>query len=208
MYPFRKSLLALLRLGCWLQLHLGWMRFVSSLYRFVYERKWRDLPLKTYPTMAAITSREKPDWWRADGPKQLWDACSSPQYVEAVWSGLTPKPEAGFDCDEFAIYAVHVAKASLASGVMADIITRPRVMSVMWLAGWKPNGHNVCLVECPRTGLPAQYAFIDYGALSKPCDTIDDVARLVQRLYAPGSDQLAWATFEPNLALVKATWGS
>lgn len=70
----------------------------SNAYRSLYEGKYKDVVVMPVDTVDELAARLHPDWWKADGLKQLGDAVSSPQYVQAVWDGTAPKPAAGFDC--------------------------------------------------------------------------------------------------------------
>lgn len=192
-------------------------KFWSNVYRWLWESQWSDLKVSTYVTLSLITERARAGWWRADSWKQLFDAVSSPQYVEAVWSGQAPVPTEGFDCDEFAIYLTAAIAKSLENGVMTDELQHPRFFTVLWMEkdGWTPRGHNVCLVSrlMPRPdGLGVvpthrQWAFVDYSALSAWCDSIDDVAKQVRDAYAKESTPIGYCVSALDLTPYSVVWG-
>ena len=194
------------RFGMWLYFKLHICQFWSGLYRFIWERKFLKVQLRTYSDLQTLGDylRNNAGKWTADSWKQLWDAVSYPQKAQEAFDGNL-KADSGLDCDEFAIYSVAVLEKSLAQGTLHwRVVADPRLLTVMW-QGKKAGGHNVCLVLLPEKNL---YAFMDYGVPRGEARTPAEVARNVVDIYAGKDATVAmWAISKSNLSPVEVHWG-
>lgn len=169
-------------------LRLGLYRLKSRLYRFLFERKYRDVPVRPVSTLIEIGRRLGPKWWRADNWRQLWDAVSYPGRVQAYIDEGVP-PLSGFDCDEFAIYTAHVLNVSRLRYVYS-----PRFVTVLWRKGWLVEGHNVCAYSDGE-----ELGFYDYGVWRVGHSDYAALARSVCAEFAPGAEPMAFAVHDLEL---------
>lgn len=205
----RSIWLFLCRLWTFLYMRLGVYKFWSNVYRFFWEQPFRPIKLHVFPDLPALgkflsASATK---WRADSWKQLWDAVSYPQTAQAIFEG-TYNPKYGCDCDEFAIFITCVLEKMSAVGTLEYAlglpVAEPKFFTVMWMDGWTPTGHNVCLVRVPD----GRYAFMDYGMPSGHSTTIAGVAAAIVAAYAPKADLLGWAIAKSDLTPEAVHWGA
>jgi hypothetical protein len=195
----------------WAYLGLRIYKAKSWAYRWLFEGRYRDVKVFTYATLQLLAARLRPSWYRPDGWRQLFDAVSYPGRVEAIWeSGVPPKD--GLDCDEYAIYSVAAVEKSLASGLMrGEGITNPRLMTVMWLCAdaWRPEGHNVCLMEVPQgEGRFSKWTYMDYGNPGPHYESYADVATAIVTWYAGGpAVLLGYAVQRLDLTPEVVYWG-
>lgn len=106
------------------------------------------------------------------------------------------------NCDDYAIYTSNVLVKSLAAGINLPL-SNPMFFTVMWMTGWVPGGHNVCIINVPTGG----YAYMDYGMPTGNADTVEGVAKNIVERYAKGSDIIGFQVSEYNLTPVKYYWG-
>lgn len=205
MITFLRSIwIFLCRLGNFLYLRTGWYKVWSGVYRFFWERQFRDVPLRVYSDLNDLAKllTANDGKWRADNWKTFGDAVSYPGKAQEVFDGKFI-PTEDFDCDDFAVYTNTVLVKSLAAGLKLPL-SDPKFFTVTWMTGWKPDGHNVCLICVPEGG----YAYMDYGKPLGHAATPEGVARNVVERYAKGSDLICCNISEYNLTPVKFYWGS
>lgn len=190
----QKLLVFLSRAVLFLYLRLGGYRLWSSIHRFLFDKKWKDVEL---PRLTVKEAQEKMQSfkWIADGPKELFDAVCTPQKVQAVgFDGSSPH---GNDCDEEGIWLSNVL-------VPDGNLIEPCFLTVTWYdqrAG-KFGGHNVCLLIC-SDGLK----YMDYHSPSAPQKKVEDVVGQVIKTYAEGSTLLVWCVSSKDLKPLEANWG-
>lgn len=195
--------LFLCRLSSFLYLRLSGYKTWSNIYRAIWEREFRDIPLRVFgdlPTLEALLQKNALKW-RADSWKQLFDAVSYPAKAQLVFEG-TYAPDSGFDCDDFACFTTNVLEKSL---VLAKFpVSAPRFFTVMWLKGWKAAGHNVTLVTLED----GSFAYLDYGAVTGVATTPEGVAANVMNRYASeGARRIGWAISKGDLTPLEVHWG-
>lgn len=201
---FRSIWLFLARFWSWAYLRSGAYKVWSGVYRFFWERRFRDVPLRVYSDLADLGKILNKDSgkWRADSWKSFGDAVSRPGKAQEVFDGKFEATE-NFDCDDFAIYITNALTKSLAAGSTLPL-AEPKFFTVMWMTGWKPGGHNVCLIKDPAGG----YQYMDYGMPTGWGETVAEVARNVANRYATReSDLIGWAISEYDLTPVEYHWG-
>jgi len=194
----RTICLGLVRGIAWFFLSIGYYKYWSAIYRFFWERQFKNIPLKSISNLQAYYAllAANAKMWRADGFRELFDAVSYPAKAQEVFAGRFI-PTEGFDCDDFAIHTVNLLKQSIDDGTLireAKDPADPLFLSVCWMQGWKLNGHNVVVVKTE-----GQYACIDYGAPWAFADTIEGVAHIIKESHAPGSDYVIWMVSKPDL---------
>lgn len=195
-------------------MRIGMYQYWSDLYRFIWERKFRDVVLMTFPDLKTLIafigggSR-----WRADSWRALWDSVSSPQRVQQVFAKIEPQPDSDFDCDDYMAFTVNAIDKSLKYSLMIDEgITTARCLTVMWIEKdtWASAGHNVTLLEYrQKTDGSTWYAFMDYAGPSGKRPDINSIAELVRTTYA-GKDKyvgVAWCVSQADLTPWIANWG-
>jgi len=186
-------------------LRLRIYKYWSLVYRRIYESQYDGVPIAVYPDLQALATFVAGQRWEKDSWRELFDAVSSPNKVQARWLG--EEAVGGNDCDEFAIYLTAAIRKSLAYGRMQDDgVKQTYFFTVTWfepgkgLLG-KPRGHNVCLLEYPSQGRPSRWAFMDYGMPSQLRDTIGEVVHDVREMYSEGAPYwpLVWAVSDLSL---------
>lgn len=182
--------------GVYLFLALRLYAIKSWLYRAIFERRYRNIQLSTYQRYEDLVDVIRTLQWTADGPKELWDAISSPEKVEYV-ARYSEDKRAG-DCDEFAIYIVATLNRSLAEGkfVGDPTLQGARFMTVTWMdKDGKYGGHNVALLIRDQ----GMYSYMDYGMPSTPRHGVKEVVQDVMDRYAPGGTVLVYGVSTENL---------
>jgi len=173
---------------------VGW----SRLYRWLYERQYRNVPIQTYDTLeqlARVISRQK---WTMDSWREFFHAVSTPQKVQALINANARGAYIG-DCDEFAIYLVAAVRRSMARLRMPGVLSA-QMMTVSWNEGWVPQAHNVCLLQM-LDGFMVRYAYMDYGKPSRMYYSIEDVAQAVAEAYDKAAIPLVYAISNEDLSL-------
>jgi len=198
----RSAWLWVSRVSFWFWLRLGGYKTWSQIYRVIWEKEFRDVPLKAYDNLDQLSAKLQANAgkWRADSWKQLYDAVSYPGKAQTVFDGVI-SPEVGFDCDDFAIYITNVLDLSLVLSKLP--VAEPRFFTVCWMRGWKGAGHNVCLVKLPD----GAYAYMDYGVPRGHEVNPAAVAALVIANYAAGADMIGWAISKRDLTPVEVRRG-
>jgi hypothetical protein len=180
------------RVGFYTYQRLGLYGLWSKAYRWLYNRQYRDTTLSTYTSFQKLEQARRVLIWKADGPKELWDAIASPEYVEYVLR-IRPDKHVG-DCDEFAIYNVATLNGSVAAGVFDDkTFQHASLLSIGWLdKEGKFNGHNVALLTFEVAGVSV-YSYVDYGMPSERRHTVRQVVQDVLDHYVPGATLIGYA---------------
>ena len=184
--------IALYRLGSLVMSRGRVYKTWSWLYRALWERRLRTVVVARLSlTALADVLRRNAQRWAPDAWQQLWDAVSYPAKAQEVFAGRLEARE-GLDCDEFAVYAVAAAPAEL----------RPRLLTVNWLKGFAPSGHNICLLTLPD----GTFTCMDYGAPWGPSKaTIAEVAAMVVKAY--GGDKLTFWSVSSEDLTPQPEWG-
>jgi hypothetical protein len=191
------------RLGLYLYFGLRLYYLWSKVYRFVWERQYqRTLEISVYDSYRALTRVTEKLTWTADGPKQLGDVISSPEWVE--YCIRTGTKNVG-DCDEFAIYNVAALNRSLDTKAFTgdDQLVEAFLMSVMWVdADGKYGGHNVALLVRDFE-YHDMYSYIDYDNPGKDRMTVREVAQDIVDRYVPGGTLMMLAVADQDLRLAQ-----
>ena len=118
---------------------LFWWSKWSMLYRRLYHKKYEYLLIMPCaPTVANETLRRI--MWSPDTPKELWDACGSPGWVqhclnEERLTGVIP--EGALDCDDFSAWACEsLTKAAY----------NTQLLTVVYMRDGELHGHVVCMI--------------------------------------------------------------
>lgn len=171
----------LLKIGWKISIFSRWYKYWSKFYRWLYQK---DLVLKQHDirsfkrtsieeVMEVINSIE----YKADGPKELWDVCARPMWLECVYRqkdlGL-PIEKGPMDCDEFAVWAANVYD----NGLPRDRNFN-RLLSVAYLKdGKKVGGHMVCVIYYPETNTFAHVGNWGYrDGFESLLDVINDILK-------------------------------
>lgn len=155
-------------------------RINSWVYRNIWERQCRNVPLRIWHKLSDLGHYIQRDAWRSDGFRGFFDAVSYPGKAELVFSGrLDPKED--FDCDDFAIFLAATLERCKNAGTIKGIVG-VSMLSVNWGEGWRINGHSVCLVSMAGEG----FYYMDYGAPVGPFTTATDAAFHVVKSYGRG----------------------
>jgi len=159
----------------------------SWLYRCLYQRKYRSVPIEEMGTPDAVQGRLNILKWKKDSFRELWDAIGSPHWVQhcinTMLSG-NDQPDGAMDCDEFAVWA---AKALIP-------FYKPVVLNVFWRSKTY-SGHNVCLYQMDG----AFYSIGNWGKMGPKSS-----AKAMAEAIASRADGalIGWAEFTPDLRLV------
>lgn len=164
----------------------------NKLYRWVWEREFKAVPIPVFHSLEAIFGFIKPEKWVSDSWKSLGDGVSYPGKAQLVFDGkLTPTSD--FDCDDFASWTTAALRNST---VQALDITHA---SVYWAEGWKLSGHAVCLFLWAN-----RYWTMDYYKPRGPFMSRTEAARWVCHQYGGDSaTPIAFALHGADLELVE-----
>jgi hypothetical protein len=178
----------------------------SRLYRWLWERKYNLVPLKSFTTFLDLARYLRTMVWVADGPLQLWDAISTPQAVQ--WRVDNREKKDVGDCDEFAIYISNVISTAMAQGKFADPhLVEVCFLTVTWMvpSTGETGGHNVCGLKWKYPNYEA-YGYMDYGMPISSCFSWEEVAEAVRVRYTSAKDvvSLGWSRHTPNLDFIEA----
>lgn len=199
------------RLFSFLYMRLSVYKYWSYLYRAVWERKFRDVKISTFATIALLVKFVGGGGrWRKDSWRALWDAVSSPQRVQQIFAGVEPQPETDLDCDDYMSFTAAAIDKSLAAGLLAaEHLLNVWCLTVMWMEGWKATGHNVVLLEyySPEEDC-VMYSYMDYSGPSVKRKTKQEIVDLVILKYG-GREAvgISWCRAKPDLTPVEAHWG-
>ena len=192
----------LCRVAMWLHMRLDLYRWKSAAYRALFERRFAAYPLRPYRSFRELAAFLRSLTWVSDGWRQLWDAISYPGKVEYVGSGGDRRVG---DCDEFAIYAAVAVSRSVEEGVFTPE-AKTWLLTVTWLKGFKPGGHNVCLLEIPTEPPHRRYAYMDYG-MPVYFGAVPAVVRGVLARYTDRAVCIGWTLSNPEtLHCVEHHW--
>lgn len=187
----------------------------SYTYRWLFERKYKDVQIPAYASLQEIAAKLDAQKWRADGALQLWDTISTPERAFMVLSGQETTKVA-FDCDEFMIFAVATIRMSLMNSEAFVKNEKKLVdafcLTVTWveLQSGKATGHNVALlVSSGEEKGSSRYSYMDYGMPTiNPKETIEEVVEAVRTRYSDGPFAgLAFAVSELDLTPTKVVRG-
>lgn len=175
---------------------LNLYRIWSPIYRFVWERKYKNYPTALHTDWESLEIFVRAQVWTVDGWKQLWDAISYPGTVQYK----SEHDHKIGDCDEFAIYLVHSINKAKEQGYFPEVESA-QFMTICWTHGWHFEGHNVCLI----TWQNGSKSYMDYAWPSENRDTVEEVVQDVIHAYNGDKGKLlAWSVIEENLKHVTA----
>ena len=174
-------------LGVWAK--SGYVKTWSTMYRALYEKAFVNVPIEPVANFTELEKRLDKLQWTGDAGRELGDAWSSPQRIQAVLNLPAGAPPIhGIDCEDFALYICAVAKKS----GLAD----PRVFVVQWTRPDKKlAAHAVALWQQPGS----TYFWMDYNAPNAAttlAQAADQVAGSQQGVACP---IVGWALFRPDL---------
>lgn len=176
----------------------GIYKFWSSIHRFLFDGKWKNVELPKYDSMDDVVRKIETFKWKQDGATELFDAICTPQKVQAV--GFDKTSPHGNDCDEEAIWNSNVISNSIPFKDPVNFwhtgLQRADFFTVTWFEVKDPgttfwsklysyffgisfSGHNVCLLTYDNG-----YRYLDYSFPSNVYKTVDEVAQLVINTYA------------------------
>lgn len=146
----------LLKFGYRVAMKSRYYKYWSKLYRFLFQRKYKNIELKKYFKLEDINNIFFNIKWKKDGFKELWDAIGSPQNfqntINLINSGKKQSEDA-LDCDDFAQYAsmVYTPKGEFDKISKGEEGTYEEVyllgIAYKKFLTKKLSGHMVCLVR-------------------------------------------------------------
>ena len=189
-------------IGFWIYFKSRWIQRWSQFYRFLYERKYKDVKVDVGDTYVKLVTFSQKLKWTADGIKQLFDVFHSPGYIQTRGDASLD----GGDCGSFAIWLATSLGLALKAGTFEQKnVCGAEVISVIWMeTTGKMNAHNLCLIRYrieANDGL--NYRVMDYWYPMPPCSTtpfcsLDDAATWVVNRMGPGGWVIGWAVTEPD----------
>jgi hypothetical protein len=163
----------------------------SKVYRFIHQRKYNLVPLKTHLTPSEANETVNVLRWSGDGPWALWDACGTPQWVQHAINEVSKgsrQPKGYLDCDDFSIWCAHVI----------DKRYYPVVFTFSWLdRSGKLRGHAMCLTRQKDGRVCHVGNWGIYGPYAGLRDACDEIMKLVGAEAAVG-----WALLDLNLTVL------
>lgn len=186
---------------------LFWWKWWSKLYRGMFHRKFRHIPLDEGLTPTQVQDKLDLVKWTKDSTKELWDSCGSPQWVQFVideLEGGSPQPKGALDCDDFTSWAVHAVKQKY----------EPRVFSFVWVGTTldpygrekkKTQGHAMCLLtdrQRVQEKSPSKIYHIGNWGKSEPRLNLRNLCKDI--LTKTGSGQaVAWSIMDKDLSVLE-----
>lgn len=182
----------------------------SKIFRAIWQQKYLKVKIKAFETVKDLVAVLNNGYdWRPDSWKSFGDAIGAPGRVQMVLLGELPKPTEDFDCDEYAAFgsaAVEQSRTTFPQGWPG--VRRAYILTVTWLEGWKPTGHNVTLLELEGES-GTQFKYLDYGFPSEIKNSIDEVAALVRTKYGEGEVlPIVWCASTTDLKPYVGQWGA
>jgi hypothetical protein len=193
---FYKLYLFIIRLSLYLVFILRIDTNWSRIYRFLYQREYKNKPLSKYKNYMEIYEFIRTQIWVSDGFKELWNAYAYPSYFESNGNKMM-----SHDCDEFALYQATAIENAVKEGTFCDKNIKTYMMSVLWADGRKLDGHNVCLIEF-KNG----YKWVDYHLPSQMFDSVEQVIKDVLSIYTVNGILTGAVIRNTDLSLHKAYW--
>ena len=206
----RSIWLFICRLFSFLYMRLSGYKYWSYLYRAVWERKFRKIPIIIFENLnQLIVFVGGGGRWRKDSWRALFDAVSSPQRVQQIFAGIEPQPETDLDCDDYMSFTAEAIDKSIKAGFMvAEGISRVFCFTVMWMKGWVATGHNVVLLEHLQTDGTFLYSYMDYAGPSVKKSSKAEVAKMVRVRYGSADAvSISWCVAKPDMTPVEVHWG-
>jgi len=205
--------LKLMRALTWLALK-GRLYYVwSRVYRWLWERSFRDIELPTFETMEELLHFASEIQWRRDTWIQLWDAVGDPRATYARHVTGMQKDWAS-DCDDISIFIADRMRNMIVEGKLKHV-TEVGMLSCPWMKrDGKIGGHNVCAFEytssMPSTSEDRVELIRRWGHASnwdgaRPSLGHASVRDLVQDVVSKGAGEggksLGWALCNTDLEL-------
>jgi len=166
--------------------------FWSHIYRFLYHRRYKNIPLDSNLTPVETLKKLQRLKWSKDRFKELFDAFGSPHWVQYCinQTGLgNPQPSGALDCDEFSIWSAWVLKAEF----------KPVILNVNWHDADGFDGHNVCLFE-----ILGKYRHIGNWGLSESYTSRKNlIEEIVSKATGDQGKLIGWAVYTKNLKLTE-----
>lgn len=165
----------------------------SRVYRRIWHHRYRHLAVWSNADLPTVARVLRTLEWRADGPRELLDACGSAQWVqhcvEEVAAGRQQPTARPLDCDDAAVWAA----TALADRYLA------RMLTVAWLDGWRVRGHVVAVADCSFAS--GGFTVLDHaGARWR-----QSAAGVVASIPPAGASIIAWAELTPGMRVLR--WG-
>ena len=174
---------------------LYWLHI--SIMSLLWDRQYRDVPVKDYPTIDALAktvAAVAESFYRPDGWERLWDSISPPGRFQTFLDNGTVGDATANDCDDFANYIAHALNVSHFPN-----IRNIRLMYLAWMQkNSVPAAHMVCLFET----LDGRYGYMDYGQPTYHA-TVEAVAEYIVRGF-DGEQLLVWAEVDMDTYRVTA----
>jgi len=180
---------------CFYPVAVRYWKHWSSLYRVLFERKFKKFDLEANLPLKVVESRLATLSWRADGPKQLWDACGTPNKVQFILNEIKkglPQPDMALDCDDFSVWAANVLSP----------MCKPRIYTFAWVdAHGQIEGHAMCLC----TDVDGKIFHVGNWGTSS---TYNNLKEACEHICARrNAEPIGWALFTKELRLIKCGKG-
>ncbi len=196
----------------WYPAAVYWWATWSHVYQALQVRAWHkaqvfvpmmeQLPRLTPEQVAAALARVT---YRADGPRELWDAVGHPATIEHLVRWTTSRradepPPASWiatarDCDDFAQWAALRMSPCYA----------PELLAVAWVDRvGKPQGHVVCTFKDRPSG--TRNGHVGNWGLSIGFASAHDMLESIYRPYL-GNRLIGWSVLSPSLSVLHVDTG-
>lgn len=197
------------RLWVWFALKVGVYYWWSKVYQRYTGWPYRKCgPLPKYDRLEDLERFLGSIKWEKDGLLALYDAIDSPKATYWKWVlRVDDRGLMGRDCDDIALLAADRIKDMALRGVLACLGVHARfvyLLTVIWRAGGKAAGHNVCLYRYVEPDGSIRWAHVGNWNAGRsvtgfvaPENAVRDVLR------GAGADEcVGWAMATLDLKLV------
>ena len=149
-------------IGClWWLIIVSRVYFIwSKVYRWLWQRKYRFVPLQQDLSVEAADKELRHLKWRADGWRELWDSTGSPHFVQHAINEVKEgreQPKRSLDCDDFSSWASHTIHKMYDPLLFSVGYAKNRKPKKWYNRFWHPftrlKGHMMCLTYDASTGL-------------------------------------------------------
>ena len=165
----------------------------SSIYRFIYHRKYKHVVLSLGLDPDQATALMDTLTWKKDGLKELGDAVGSPYWVQHCIDSIAEtgsQPDGSLDCDDFSAWAVNCINPNF----------EPLYFTTSWLTlEGKPSGHAVCLFFRGRN--PKKLYHTGNWGIRGPFKSLPELSKKMIAA-AGGHEPIGWSLYTYDMELI------
>jgi len=173
---------------------LYWWPLWSSIYRWLYHRKYKDVILDICLTPKIASDKMEKLTWTRDDARALWDAVGSPRWTQHCLNRLCEdylQPAGPLDCDDYAVWAANCIHPKY----------EPRIFTFCWAGtDGQIKAHAMCWVRFKD----GRFFHVGNWGIQGPYSNLRQACSVILALKGSRTP-IGWALYDKNLKLAK--WG-